>query len=315
MRSLLAGIALLASTLPAAAPSAYAQAPITVVVNFVAGGPSDLMGRLLAPELSAALGTQVVIKNSAGAAGGIGAAEVARARPDGHTLLLSPIGAMAIQPHFRADLPYRPADFAPICQVADTPVVVMSAPGSPLRNLAEVISRARESGGGFNFGSTGPGSLPHIATVAMARAAGVPMTHIPYRGNAEAVTALLRGDVSIFADQPGTLRANNLQAVALLAERRTPEFPETPTAREQGLDLVYSIWSGLFAPAGTPPEFLARAEAACERALRSPAVIEGFQRLATPIIFRNQRDFAAFWQAELEKFRGIVQAAGIRPGD
>ncbi|MEI6161122.1 MAG: tripartite tricarboxylate transporter substrate binding protein [Roseococcus sp.] len=310
MRSLLAGLALLALTLPAAA-----QTPITLVVNFVAGGPSDLMGRLLAPELSAALGTQVLIKNSAGAAGGIGAAEVARARPDGTTLLLSPIGAMAIQPHFRADLPYRPTDFAPICQVADTPVVVMSAPGSPLRNLAEVISRARESNGGFNYGSTGPGSLPHIATVAMARAAGVPMTHIPYRGNAEAVTALLRGDVSIFADQPGTLRANNLQAVALLAESRTPEFPETPTAREQGLDLVYSIWSGLFAPAGTPPEFLARAEAACERALRAPAVIEGFQRLATPIIFRNQRDFAAFWNAELEKFRGIVQAAGIRPGD
>lgn len=313
MRSLIARLAALAIlTLPA---TAFAQAPITVVVNFVAGGPSDLMGRLLAPELAAALGTQVLIKNSAGAAGGIGAAEVARARPDGTTLLLSPIGAMAIQPHFRADLPYRPADFAPICQVADTPVVVMATPGSPLRGLAEVVSRAREANGGFNFGSTGPGSLPHIATVALARAAGVPMTHIPYRGNAEAVTALLRGDVSIFADQPGTLRANNLHAVALLAERRTPEFPHTPTAREQGLDLVYSIWSGLFAPAGTPPEFLARAEAACERALRAPAVIEGFQRLATPIIFRNQRDFAAFWSAELEKFRGIVQAAGIRPGD
>lgn len=310
MRSLIAGIALLALTLPA-----YAQAPITVVVNFVAGGPSDLMGRLLAPELSAAMGTQVVIKNSAGAAGGIGAAEVARARPDGTTLLLSPIGAMAIQPHFRADLPYRPTDFAPICQVADTPVVVMSAPGSPLRSLAEVVSRAREANGQFNFASTGPGSLPHIATVALARAASVPMTHIPYRGNAEAVTALLRGDVSIFADQPGTLRANNLQAVALLAERRTPEFPDTPTAREQGLDMIYSIWSGLFAPAGTPPEFLARMEAACERALRAPAVIEGFRRLATPIVFRNQRDFAAFWQSELEKFRGIVQAAGIRPGD
>lgn len=313
MRSLFARLAALAILgLPA---TAYAQAPITVVVNFVAGGPSDLMGRLLAPELSAALGTQVVIKNSVGAAGGIGAAEVARARPDGATLLLSPIGAMAIQPHFRADLPYRPADFAPICQVADTPVVVMSAPGSPLRSLAEVISRAREANGSFNFGSTGPGSLPHIATVALARAAGVPMTHIPYRGNAEAVTALLRGDVSIFADQPGTLRANNLQAVALLAERRTAEFPNTPTAREQGADLVYSIWSGLFAPAGTPPEFLARVEAACQRALQAPAVIEGFQRLATPIVFRNQRDFAAFWASELEKFRGIVQAAGIRPGD
>ena len=313
MRSLFARLAALA--ILAMPGAASAQAPITIVVNFVAGGPSDLMGRLLAPELSAALGTQVVIKNSVGAAGGIGAAEVARARPDGTTLLLSPIGAMAIQPHFRADLPYRPTDFAPICQVADTPVVVMSAPGSPLRSLAEVISRAREANGSFNFGSTGPGSLPHIATVALARAAGVPMTHIPYRGNAEAVTALLRGDVSIFADQPGTLRANNLQAVALLAERRTPEFPDTPTGREQGVDLVYSIWSGLFAPAGTPPEFLARVEAACQRALRAPAVVEGFQRLATPIVFRNQRDFAAFWAAELEKFRGIVQAAGIRPGD
>ncbi len=315
MRILLTGLALVTLAASPASSPAWAQAPITLVVNFVAGGPSDLMGRLLAPELSAAMGTQVVIKNSAGAAGGIGAAEVARARPDGTTLLLSPLGAMTIQPHFRSDLPYRPADFAPICQVADTPVVVMSAPGSPIRSLADAVSRAREADGGFNFASTGPGSLPHIATVALARSAGVRMTHIPYRGNAEAVTALLRGDVSIFADQPGTLRANNLQALALLAERRTPEFPDTPTAREQGLDLIYSIWSGIFAPTGTPPEFLARMEAACERALRRPAVIEGFQRLATPIIFRNQRDFAAFWAAELEKFRGIVQAAGIRPGD
>ena len=310
MRSLVAGLMLLALALPASA-----QAPITIVINFVAGGPSDLMARILAPELSAGLGAQVVIKNSPGAAGGIGAAEVARARPDGQTLLLSPIGAMAIQPHFRADLPYRPSDFAPICQLADTPVVLMSAPGSPLRSMAEVASRGREAGVGFNFASTGPGSLPHIATVALARAAGLQMTHIPYRGNAEAVTALLRGDVSIFADQPGTLRANNLQAVALLAERRTPEFPNTPTMREQGYDLVYSIWSGLFAPAGTPPEFLARAEAACERALRAPSVIQGFERLATPIVFRNQRDFGVFWQGELEKFRGIVQAAGLRPGD
>lgn len=310
MRTLIASLLLLALAQPV-----QAQAPITIVVNFVAGGPSDLMGRILAPELSAALGAQVVIKNSPGAAGGIGAAEVARARPDGQTLLLSPIGAMAIQPHFRPDLPYRPVDFAPICQLADTPVVLMAAPNGSLRTMAQVVSRAREAGTAFNFASTGPGSLPHIATVALARATGVQMTHIPYRGNAEAVTALLRGDVAIFADQPGTLRANNLQAIALMAERRTAEFPETPTMREEGYDLVYSIWSGLFAPAGTPPEFLARAEAACERALRAPSVIQGFERLATPIVFRNQRDFGAFWLAELEKFRGIVQAAGLRPGD
>jgi tripartite-type tricarboxylate transporter receptor subunit TctC len=273
------------------------------------------MARLLAPEFSAALGSPVVVKNTAGAAGGIGAAEVARSRPDGTTLLLSPVGAMAIQPHFRADLPYKPSDFAPICQIADTPVVLMAAPNSGIRTVADLVSRAREARGAFNFASTGPGSMPHIATVALARAAGVEMAHIPFRGNAEAVTALLRGDVGVFADQPGTLRANNLQALAVMAERRTPEFPDTPTMRELGFDLVYSIWSGLFARAETPADFLDRVEAACERALRSPATVEGFRRLVTPIMFRNQRDFAGFWRDELAKFRSILQSAGLRAAD
>ena len=310
MRTVIAGLLMLALALPA-----RAQAPITIVVNFVAGGPSDLMARLLAPELSAALGSPVVVKNTVGAAGGIGAAEVARSRPDGTTLLLSPVGAVAIQPHFRADLPYKPSDFAPICQIADTPVVLMAAPNSGIRTAADLVSRAREARGAFNFASTGPGSMPHIATVALARAAGVEMAHIPFRGNAEAVTALLRGDVGVFADQPGTLRANNLQALAVMAERRTPEFPDVPTLRELGFDLVYSIWSGLFARAETPADFLDRVEAACERALRSPATVEGFQRLVTPIVFRNQRDFASFWRDESAKFRSILQSAGMRAVD
>ncbi|MCX8133563.1 MAG: tripartite tricarboxylate transporter substrate binding protein [Roseococcus sp.] len=307
--------ALIAAPALLLAATARAQGqPVTLVVNFVAGGPSDLMARLLAPELSAALGTQVVVKNTVGAAGAIGAAEVARARPDGQTLLLSPLGAMVIQPHFRADLPYRPGDFAPICQIADTPVVVMAAPGGP-RSMAEVAARAREARGAFAFASTGPGSMPHIATVAIARAMGVEMTHIPFRGNAEAVVALLRGDVGIFADQPGTLRANNLHALAILSERRTPEFPDTPTLRELGHDIVYGIWSGLFAPAGTPAELIARVDAACARALRQPGVIEGFRRLATPIVYRDARDFTAFRDAELAKFAEVIRAAGIRPGD
>ena len=293
---------------------AQAQVPITLIVNFVAGGPSDLMARLLAPELSARLGTQMLIRNAIGAGGGIGAAEAARARPDGTTLLLSPLGALVLQPSFRSDLPYRPSDLAPICQVADTPVVLMAAPAGP-RNLAELLSRAREANGAFAYASTGPGSMPHVATVALARSAGVAMTHIPFRGNAEAVISMLRGDVGVFADQPGTLRANDLRALALFAATRSPEFPETPTLRELGHDLVYSIWSGLFAPTGTPAEFLARVEAACAAALRSPAVVEGFGRLATPILYRDSAAFSVFIAAEFEKFRGVIQAAGIRPGD
>ncbi len=310
MRLLLATLVLLPLALPA-----WGQAPITLVVNFATGGSADRMARLLAPELAAALGTQVVVKNSTGAAGAIGAAEVARARADGTTLLLSTTGPMAIQPHFRSDLPYRPADLMPLCQVGDAPVMVMSAPTSPIHTMAQAVERARRAGGGFNYGSVGPGSIPHIVMAALAQQARVEMTHVPFRGSSEAIIALLRNDVEIYADLPGALRVNQLQAVGVMAERRTAEFPETPTLREQGFDLVYSIWAGIFAPAGTPPAFMARAEAACERGLRAAAVIEGFERISTPIVFRGQRDFAGFWQAELEKFHAVVQSAGLRPGD
>jgi tripartite-type tricarboxylate transporter receptor subunit TctC len=294
---------------------AQAQTPITIVVNFAAGGSADRMARLIAPEMAETLGSQLVVKNVTGAAGAIGAAEVARARPDGNTLLLSTTGPMAIQPFFRSDLPYRVADFAPICLLGDAPVMMMAAPISGLRTVQDVVERARQTGGGFNYGSAGPGSLPHIVMAALAQTASVPMTHIPFRGSSEAIIALLRNDISIYADLPGPLRANNLIGVGVMAESRTAEFPGTPTLREQGFDLVYSIWAGLYAPAGTPQAFLARAEAACEKALRVPAVVEGFARLSTPITFRGQRDFALMQQAELEKFRTIVQGAGLKPGD
>ena len=292
-----------------------AQTPITIVVNFGAGGSADRMARLLAPEMSEMLGTQVIVKNTTGAGGAIGAAEVARARADGNTLLLSTTGPMAIQPFFRNDLPYRVTDFAPLCQVGDAPVMMMAAPTGPVRDAASLVATARAARGGFTYGSAGQGSIPHIVMVALARQANVEMVHVPFRGSAEAIIALLRGDVMVYADLPGPLQANNLTAVGVMAEARTAEFPNVPTLREQGFDLVHSIWAGLFAPAGTPPAVLDRLQSACERALQRPAVVEGFQRLATPITYRGRSDFAAFWQAELEKFRAIVQAAGIRPGD
>ena len=295
--------------------AAQAQAPVTIVVNFGAGGSADRMARLMAPEMSEMLGTQVIVKNTTGAAGAIGAAEVARARPDGTTLLLSTTGPMAIQPHFRADLPYRVGDFAPLCQLGDAPVMMMAAPNSPVRDAASLVAQARAARGGFTYGSAGQGSIPHIVMVEMARRANLEMIHIPFRGSAEAIIALLRGDVMVYADLPGPLRVNNLHPVGVMAAARTAEFPDVPTLREQGFDLVHSIWAGLFAPAGTPAATLDRLQAACERGLQRPAVVEGFQRIATPILFRGPAAFAGFWQAELAKFEGIVQAAGIRPGD
>jgi tripartite-type tricarboxylate transporter receptor subunit TctC len=302
--------------MPLGAPgAAWGQASTTIVVNFGAGGSADRMARLLAPVMSELLSTPVIVKNTTGAAGVIGAAEVARARPDGTTLLLSTTGPMAIQPHIRSDLPYRMADFAPLCQIADAPVMMMAAPTGPVRDAASLVAQARAARGSFAYGSAGQGSIPHIVMVEMARRANVEMTHVPFRGSAEAVISLLRGDVMVYSDLPGPLRANNLHAVGVMAEQRTAEFPEVPTLREQGFDLVHSIWAGLFAPAGTPIPVLDRLQAACEYGLQRPPVIEGFRRLDTPVVFRDPAAFYAFWQAELAKFEVIVRESGIRPGD
>jgi tripartite-type tricarboxylate transporter receptor subunit TctC len=312
MRRALLLLAVLALPL---AGAARAQGPVTIVVNFGAGGSADRMARLLAPEMAELLSSQVIVKNTTGAAGVIGAAEVARARPDGTTLLLSTTGPMAIQPHIRSDLPYRMADFVPLCQIGDAPVMMMAAPNSPVRDAASLVAQARAARGGFTYGSAGIGSIPHIVMVAMARQANVEMIHVPFRGSAEAIISLLRGDIMVYADLPGPLRVNNLHPVGVMAEARTAEFPEVPTLREQGFDLVHSIWTGLFAPAATPVPVLDRLQAACEYGLQRASVIEGFRRLNMAVVFRDPAAFYGFWQAELAKFEGIVREAGIRPGD
>ena len=166
-----------------------ASAQISLVVNFSAGGPSDIVARLMQNDMAAALGQPVVIRNVTGAGGTIGTAEVARARPDGQTILLSPIGPIAIQPHFRSNLTYKLDNFAAICQVADSPVIMMTPKNSGMKRVADVIARARAENGGMPFASTGAGSIPHISMVALMRAANIQMNHVPFRGSGEVMLA------------------------------------------------------------------------------------------------------------------------------
>ena len=292
-----------------------ALAQVQMVVNFAAGGPSDIVARMMQNEMAAALGLPVVVRNVTGAGGTIGTAEVARARPDGQTILLSPVGPMAIQPHFRQDLPYGLQNFAAICQVADSPVVMMTPKSSGLRTVADVVARARAEGQGFPFASTGAGSIPHISNIAFMRLAGITMNHIPYRGSGEVMLAFQQGQVQLFTDQTLLIRQYDLHAIAFLTEARNPDFPDVPTMREQSYDLVYTIWSGLYAPAGTPDATLARLEAACERTMRHPDVVAGMTRVAQPILYRNRAEFAAFSQSESEKFRALISAAGLRSAE
>lgn len=293
-------------------PALPATAQVQMIVNFAAGGPTDIVGRLMQNEMAAALGQAVVVRNVTGAGGTIGTAEAARARPDGQTILFSPVGPMAIQPHFRRGLSYGLENFAAICQVADSPVVMMTPKTSGLRSVADVVARARAQGSGFPFASTGAGSIPHISNIAFMRLANIEMNHIPYRGSGEVMLAFQQGQVQLFTDQTLLIRQYDLHAIAFLTERRNPEFPDVPTMREQGYDLVYTIWSGLYAPAGTPEAMMARLEAACERTIRHPEVVAGMNRVAQPILYRNRAEFAAFSRSESEKFRALIEAAGLR---
>lgn len=296
-------------------PVLPAQAQVQMIVNFAAGGPTDIVGRLMQTEMAAALGQPVVVRNVAGAAGTIGAAEAARARPDGQTILFSPVGPVAIQPHDRRNLTYTLQSFEAICQVASSPVVMMTPQNSGLRTVADVIARARREGQGFPFASTGHGTIPHIAMVGLMRLANVELNHIPYRGSGEVMLAFQQGQVQLFTDQTLLIRQYGLHPIAFLTETRNPDFPDVPTMREAGYDLVYTIWSGLYAPAGTPEPVLARLEAACERTIRHPDVVAGMTRVAQPILYRDRADFAAFSRAESEKFRALIEAAGLRAAD
>ena len=291
---------------------AQAQAPVTIVVNFGPGAANDVAARLIAAEWTTSLGQSFIVKNTTGASGTIGALEVVRARPDGQTLLLSTVGPIAIQPSFMRAAGYATRDLVPICQVTDAALVIQTPPASGLRTLADIAARARDANGAMPYASSGPGTLTHLAMVGWLRATGLSMTHVPYRSPGDVMLAFAQGSVNVFADQPAAIRPNNLNAVAVFAPQRQPEFPETPTLRELGHALDFSIWQGFFAPVGTPPAVLARFEAACAEVLRVPAVRQGLERIQTPILHRNARDFATLVASDSARFARMIEEGGLR---
>jgi tripartite-type tricarboxylate transporter receptor subunit TctC len=302
---------LIAATLAASVLAAPAAAQVTMVIAWPAGGATDISGRIMQPVFAEALGEPVIIKNVTGAAGTIGAVEVARARPDGRTILLTPVGPMMIQPQLRRNVGYTPADFTPICQVLDSPVIMMTPKTSGLRTLADVIARAKAEPGAFPYASTGPGTIPHISMVAFERLAGITMNHIPYRGSGQVMQAFGEGSVTLFNDQSNLIRQYDLHAIAIFTETRSPDFPDTPTMRELGHDLVYSIWTGIYGPAGMAPDVVARFERACLATMANAQVREGMARVQIPIVVRNAAEFAAFNKDQYARFGEVIRTANL----
>ena len=292
-----------------------ARAQVQLIIPWPAGGGTDIIGRLVQPVMGEELGGQLLIRNVGGATGTIGTAEVVRARPDGATLLLTSMSAIVIQPSFRANPPYKAEQLAPVCLIAEAPATLMTPKDSGIRSIADIITLARASPGQVPYASGGVGGLGHLSMTALTQALGIELNHIPFRGSGDSILAMQQGTVRLLTAEANLVQQYGMHAIAVFAEGRSPDMPDAPTLREMGHDLVFPLWTGLFAPAGTPDATLARLDTACGRTLRTPSVVEAMTRASHPIRYLGRREFSAYVQAETVKYAELIRTSGLRQAD
>lgn len=302
----------------AAQAQSFPTSPVRVVVPFAAGGGTDAVARAIAPTLSDLLGQSVVIDNRAGANGAIGAAEVKRAEPDGHSILLGAAGTMVVAPHLRRDLPFdTQKDFVPIALAASSPFVVAVHPSVPAGSLRELIALAKNSPGKLNYGSSGAGGAPHLAGELFEYMAGIHAVHVPYRGLAPAVTDLIGGQIQMLFVDVGVamphVKAGRIKALAITSAQRSPIAPELPTVAESGLP-GYSAgtWYGFFAPRGTPEPAIRRLGADIVKALESNEVRSRLISLGAEAAVLSGERFAGYVSEESAKWGKLIRDAGIK---
>jgi tripartite-type tricarboxylate transporter receptor subunit TctC len=308
----------LTTTLPAAALD-YPKKTIELVVPFVAGGTTDNIARLMAQRFSDSWGQTVVVNNRAGGGSTIGTNAVAKAAPDGHTLLVTTIG-FAINAGLQK-LPYDPiADFAPITELASLPLVLVVHASLPVTNLQEFIALAKSKPGGWDYASSGTGTSPHLAAEMFKSMAGVELVHVPFKGNAEAMNSLMGGHVKIyFALVPAVLqhiKAGTLRAIAVTTEERLPYLPDVPTIAELGFPgYEISSWQGVFAPAGTPKDVVAKINGELVRMLNMPDVRRRISQEGADPVGSTADAFANRVKNEITKWTKVIKTSGIQPSN
>jgi tripartite-type tricarboxylate transporter receptor subunit TctC len=296
----------------------YPSKPIRIVAPFPPGGVADVLARGLAPELQTALGQQVIVDNKPGAGGNIGAEIVAKAEPDGHTLLLASAGILTINEFLYARMPFDPARaFAPITVIGDMPNIVVVHPKAGVNSLKELIDKAKAQPGKLNFGSAGNGTTTHLAIVLLEQAAKISLAHVPYKGAAPAVQDLVAGQIDGLVDNPplvlGHIRSGTIKALAWAAPQRMAILPDVPTAAEAGLPgFEASSWFALIAPAGTPKEIVARLNAETAKILKDPKMVETFASRGIRLVGNSVEDFTAYIPKERARWGEIVKASGVK---
>ena len=308
------------ATLPlSAAAQAWPAKPLRLVIPFPAGGATDIVGRLLAQKLGAALGQQVVIDNKPGAGGTIGADLVAKAPADGHTLLLATSSTHSIGPALNPKMPYDAfKDFAPIAHVANAPSVLVVGAGFPKGNALDLIKTLKANPGKYNFGSSGIGTYPHLsAEMFKWRAGGLFVVHIPYRGTGLVVTDLIAGQITFLMDSIVSaqthIKDGRVRALAVTGAQRSGSLPDVPTFTELGVPgLAFSNWFGFFAPAGTPADVVQRANRELNTLMRAPDVADRLRQLGADPVTGTPEAFAKVIRDEHDSWKAVIQRAGIK---
>ena len=313
-----------AAALPAVARIAWAQSyptrPVKVIVPFPPGGPTDVMARLVADKLAAALGRPFVIENRPGSAGGIvGVKTVVNAGPDGYTLLVANVGALTITPAIYKNIDYDPLkSLAPIALLTANPQVLVVNPSVPAATVAELAAYAKANPGKVNFASPGSGTQPHLLGELFKTVTGANIVHIPYRGAAPAVTDLLADQVQMYFESTSVLlphiEAGKVRALAVTSATRAAQLPNVPTVIQAGFpQLEATLWSGLLTTAGTPPSVVDKLNAATNDVLRSADMRTALAKLGAEAKGGSAQDFAAFMASEVTKWAAVVAAADIKP--
>lgn len=315
--------AILAAGLTFAGPAGaqtYPSRPVTMVIPFAAGGPTDVLGRIMAQAMGETLGQTVVVENVGGAGGMTGGKRVADASPDGYAVLLGTVGTQAQgQTLYKRPLYNAVTDFTPVALIADVPIALLVRKDLPAKDLKEFVAYAKANQGKMQFGSAGAGSATHLGCVVLNTAMGTNITHVPYKGTGPAMQDLISGRIDYMCEIISTAKpqidGGSVRALAIMTKDRSPVLPNLPTAIEQGLDVQAYTWNALFLPKGAPADVVKKLNAATVKAMDSPAVKERLQGLGAMVVAPDRRSpeyLGSFVKSEIEKWAAPIKASGVQ---
>ena len=321
MQSVLFGmvLAVLAGVAAPAAAQDFPNRPVTMIIPFAAGGPTDVLGRIVGARMSEVLGQQVVIENVGGAGGMTGAARVAQSAPDGYTIGLGTVGTHAQgQSLYKKPLYNAATDFTPVALIAEVPIVLIARKDFPAANLKEFVDYAKKNQDKMTFGSAGTGSATHLGCVVLNTAMGTGITHVPYRGTGPAMQDLQGGRIDFLCEVVSTAKpqidGNTVKAIAILTKQRSPALPDVATAAEQGLpDVEAYTWNAIFLPKGAPDAIVKKLHDATLAAMHTPSVkerLEGLGAMIVPDDRATPQYLGNFVKSEIEKWAAPIKASG-----